>query len=100
MKRARLSTPALNDLIEIMEHIAKDNPVAADRFGDRMDEAGRLLASSPDLGSLHDDAPPDVRIWRLGNYLLFYREDDCGIHVLRILHGARDWATLLRKQGK
>jgi plasmid stabilization system protein ParE len=35
MKHARLTTPALQDLVEIMEYIAHDNPAAAEHFGER-----------------------------------------------------------------
>jgi len=66
MKPARLTTPALQDLVEIMEYIAHDNPAAAEHFGEHVDEAGRLSASTPDLGILHDDAPPDVKIMAVG----------------------------------
>lgn len=50
---------------------------------------------SPRLGLMVDR--PDVRSWRLTRYpyLVFYRELEDRIEVLRVLHGHRDVASLL-----
>lgn len=38
-----------------------------------------------------------VRRRPFGNYLIFYRIEDSTVQVMRILHGARDYARILRR---
>jgi toxin ParE1/3/4 len=64
MKRARFSRRSHLDLIEIGEYIARDNPAAATRLLDRLDEACHRLAGMPTLGFPHDDLPDDLLAWR------------------------------------
>jgi toxin ParE1/3/4 len=60
-----------------------------------------MLLSNPTLGSLLDipnSALCDVRAWPIKgfrNYLIFYRLEEYGIMVLRVLHGARDIERIL-----
>jgi toxin ParE1/3/4 len=49
------------DLIEIWLYIAQDNPRAADRLLDTLDEKSWALASSPGLGVRRAEIAPDVR---------------------------------------
>ena len=83
---------ARRDLVEIGTWIARDKPRAADRMVDR------LLSAANGL-SRHPLRYPSVGLRRLrkrpvGAYLIFYRVDDV-ISVVRILHAARDWVSLL-----
>ena len=92
MSEAYRSRRAEIDLVEIWRFIAKDDPRAADRVLDRIDAACVLLAGSPKNGPRREDLAPGLRFWPLGNYLIFYTEADDGIQVVRVLHGARDYA--------
>jgi toxin ParE1/3/4 len=80
---------AEEDLIEIWTYIAQDNPGAADRLLDTLDEKSRQLADNPRLGAERLDIGPGVRSWRVRSYLILYREYDGGVEVVRYVHGAR-----------
>ena len=87
--RARL------DLIDIWIWIAADNPAAADRLVDLIDEKLRLLADNPRLGPARPDIAPDLRLFPLRRYLILYREQPEGIEVVRIIHGMRRLAGIV-----
>ena len=42
------------------------------------------------VGPARDDLSPDLRCAAHGRYLLFFRERDDGVRIVRILHGAPD----------
>jgi toxin ParE1/3/4 len=78
------------DLLEIWLFIAQESPRAADRLLDRIETQCRLLADNPRLGRERPELAPDARAWIVGRYLVLYREQDDGIEVVRVVHGARD----------
>jgi toxin ParE1/3/4 len=80
---------AENDLIEIWAYIARDNPPAADRLLDLLDEKSRMLAQNPKLGAVRDDIAEGVRHFPVGNYLILYRDIGEGVEVVRYVHGMR-----------
>lgn len=80
---------AEEDLIQIWTHIALDNPKAADRLLDTLDEKSRLLAENPGLGVRRPDIVPGVRSFPAGSYLILYREVEGGVEIVRYAHGAR-----------
>ena len=95
MARTYRSARAETDLIEIWTTIAGDDPAAADRLLDRIEQACVLLATHPHAGNQRDDLAPGLRFYPVGNYLIFYVPRDNGIAVARILHGARDYRRQL-----
>ncbi len=78
------------DLVEAALRIAEENPLAADRWLDTIEEKCRLLAQMPGLGRKRPDLAPELRGFPIGNYIIFYRAVPEGIQVIRVLHGARD----------
>jgi len=86
---------AEEDLIEIWTYIAQDNPRAADRLLDTLDEKSHQLADNPRLGVERVDIGPGVRSWRVGSYLILYRACDGGVEVVRYAHGARRMQDLV-----
>ena len=101
MPSVRKSPKARRDLAEIAAYIAFDNPSAADRFLIAAEDAFDKLARMPGMGALHEFSEPklkDLRSWpitRFRNYLIFYRQTENAIEVVRVLHGARDIRRLL-----
>jgi toxin ParE1/3/4 len=87
MPFVRRTSLAEIDLIEIGEWIAGDNPPAADRLLDELEECFQLLATRPAMGTPRHDLSPHVRFYPVGNYLVFYTADRDGITVVRVLHG-------------
>jgi toxin ParE1/3/4 len=95
MTRVVLTDSARQDQLEIWLYIAADNPDAADRLLDEIDEALRLLAGAPGLGRVRDDIAPELRYFPVGNYLILYEAQLDGITVVRVVHGARHLGWLL-----
>jgi toxin ParE1/3/4 len=78
------------DLDEIWFYIAVDTVAAADNLLDDIDKSCRLLAMEPNAGRLRPELAPHLRSFPVGRYVLFYRPQDDGIEVVRVLHSARD----------
>ncbi len=74
------------DLIEIWQGIAADNPAAADRLLDRIDEICTRLAERPSLGPARPDIAPDLRYFVVGKYLILYRKIPKGVEIVRVAH--------------
>ena len=90
MRRLFCTRAARDDLIDIWTHIAADDPTAADRILDRLDEVASHLADNPQMGPARDDIRPGLRYLVSGSYLLLYRIDGDGIEIVRAVHGRRD----------
>ena len=89
---------AENDIIEIIDYISKDNPNAALRLIDKIDDRINELSNFPEIGK----KPNDRRLQKLGyrilvidNYLIFYVIKNEEIEIRRILHGKRKYEFLL-----
>lgn len=96
--KVRLLSIAEEDFTEIISFIAADNPTAADAIANKIEKNLELLSMNPNLGRI----PRDEEIRNLGfrylivqNYLIFYTVEEKTIFVHRILHGARNYRTLL-----
>ena len=57
------SSRAETDLIEIWGHIAKDDPLAADRQLDRIDAACKMLSGNPPGGPRREDLARGLRFY-------------------------------------
>jgi toxin ParE1/3/4 len=81
---------ALNDLAEIIGHIAEDDADAASRFGSSLLDHVDLLARFPRMGSVVPRRP-QVRKLVHSPFLIYYRLDDNKrlIEVVHVRHGAR-----------
>ena len=96
MKGFKLSPEATGDIREIWAHIAADSIEAAGRIRLRILEACRRLAQNPGMGHRREDltnAP--VLFWPVGSYLIVYNPARRPLEIVRVLHGARDFASLL-----
>lgn len=82
------------DLIGIWGYIATDNPKAADSLLDEIEGKFILLSEQPRLGPARPDIALELRYFPVGSYLIFYREIDNGIEVVRVVHGARRLTNL------
>ena len=94
----RLLRVAEEDFVEITSFIASDNPNAAEALVNKIEKNIELLSGNPLLGRI----PRDEDIKNLGyryiivqNYIVFYTIEERTIFIHRILHGARNYKTLL-----
>jgi toxin ParE1/3/4 len=92
------------DLDEIAEHIQKDNPRAALRFLENAEATFESLAEMPGLGAryrVRNPRLPDLRRFSVKGfrkYLVFYQPVGSAIEIVRVLHGSRNLAAILRRQ--
>ena len=91
MKPRVLKRPlAESDLDDIWWYIAQENPEAADRLLDRIEERCRALARFPEMGVSREELMPGLRSLPIGNYVIFYLPIEHGIDIVRVLPGMRD----------
>lgn len=87
---------AYEDLAGIQERVTRAaGSAAADRATDRMLDGIDLLGANPYLGPLHHDKFLSRRGYRklvLGQYVVVYRVEEDRAVVLRVFHGAGDYA--------
>ena len=85
--RLRYSRGALADLDEIFNYIARDNPGAAARLIERIEEIASLLAKHPYIGVI--TRKPAIRRFPVGKYLIVYEVGSDEIVIQYVRHGAR-----------
>lgn len=92
----RWSSAARSDLRDILLRIADADPQRAESFigeitrtGEKLLDAPRGYPVVPGLGQ------PDLRHRVYRGYLIFYRVTKGAVVVLRVLHGRRDYHSLL-----
>jgi toxin ParE1/3/4 len=96
--QVRLLKVAEEDFTEIISFVASDNPTAANVIANKIEKNLELLSENPNLGRI----PREEEIRNLGyrylivqNYIIFYTIEERTIFIHRILHGARNYKTLL-----
>jgi toxin ParE1/3/4 len=95
MSVAVVFSPAAEaDLDDIWLNIALENPAAADRLIDSVQQRTGQLSEFPELGRSRPDIADAARSLNVGNYLILYRIEARTVEIVRIVHGARDLTTL------
>lgn len=101
MPEFSLSPVARQEVTDIWEYIAQDNPEAADKWIEAAFAAFRKLAQMPEMGKARDYENPKLhglRYWvipEFPRYLIFYFPTEQGVEISRVLHGARNIESLL-----
>jgi toxin ParE1/3/4 len=90
VRKIYLTLRARLDVLEIEEYIAKDNPVAAVRFTDRLEQRWLSLKDNPNIGRKRTELMLDLRSVSEGDYFIFYRIVDETIEIMRVVHSARN----------
>jgi toxin ParE1/3/4 len=86
------SEPARDGLRDLQTYIAKDSPVAARQFVEKLIAAVGRLAQFPESGRhVPESEIEDVRELIFGNYRIIYRpEIPERVLIVAIVHGHRD----------
>ncbi|MCI0539245.1 MAG: type II toxin-antitoxin system RelE/ParE family toxin [Verrucomicrobiales bacterium] len=81
---------AIADLEIVVRHIAKDDPITAERIGNSLIDRVAILENFPLLGSPYAKRP-GVRKLVSRPYIIFYRPklEEARVDILRYWHGAR-----------
>jgi len=93
---------ARRDLVQHFVYLAENAGLdTADRFLTNVERCFAELAQQPKMGSPLTLKRPELagmRKWRVpdfDNFLVFYQPRSDGVSVIRVLHAARDWWSLL-----
>jgi plasmid stabilization system protein ParE len=98
MKRFVITPDAFDDLEHIFQYIARSSPSAAKKVVREIRAGIHKVAVNPGLGHLRADLVDEpLRFWGVYSYLIIYRAERKPIEVLRILHGAQDVKSILRR---
>ncbi|MDD5435069.1 MAG: type II toxin-antitoxin system RelE/ParE family toxin [Nitrospira sp.] len=94
----RFLQAAEEDFKEIITYISLDNRSAAEAVADKIENSLSNLSAYPLIGKIPDEeelSGMGYRFLIVQNYLIFYTIEDQTIWVHRIIHGARDYLSLL-----
>jgi toxin ParE1/3/4 len=91
--RVRWLRAALAAIDAEVDHIARDDPAAADRVADRIKRSVEQLAEHPAMGRA--GRVPGTRELVISGtpYIVPYRVRKGAVEVLRVFHSARRWPT-------
>ena len=93
-----------DELWDIWQFIAKDNPSAATRVIEAIEAAFATLAHNPSIGKTQQfrkRRAQKIRRWpvsKFGRYHVFYYPIKGGIQVVHVCHSARDIEALFGKK--
>jgi|SRR4051812_28008866 toxin ParE1/3/4 len=97
--RYSLTDQAVADLQGVAQYIGERNVEAADRVLDVLYETFSFLAENPGVGTSRDDLSPGLRVFSpprpAHNYVVAYFQSRTGVEVAAVIHGARDWPSLI-----
>lgn len=85
------SPEADDDLASIVDYIARDKPTAARDWLLKVRATCQLLAENPDVGEVREGfGVSGCRSYSVGRYVVFFRRNQDGIEVSRIVDRNRD----------
>lgn len=78
------------DLFAIVDYISDDNPDAAQRVKDDIEDKVEKLPEFPKMGRPgRIEGTRELVAW--ANYIIVYRESGFTVQILRVLHAAQQW---------
>jgi toxin ParE1/3/4 len=89
--RLRWTTPAAQDLYNIVLHIQQDNPAAANKVAQTLYDACDRLENFPRRGRKGRLEGTRELVFAGLPYIVVYRIQDQDLEILRIYHGAQNW---------
>jgi toxin ParE1/3/4 len=87
----RWTTPAADDLYDIVRHIQRDNPDAAVDVAESLYDGCGNLRKFPHLGRKGRIEGTRELVFSSLPYIVVYRIQDQIVEIMRIYHGAQDW---------
>src|ERR1035437_868919 len=95
-----LTATARLDLLQIWNYLADEASLeVADQLLRDIESGIELLVESPGLGHTRSDLTRRRLLFHgVGSYLIIYRPRHTPLHVVRVLHGARDVKRILKAE--
>jgi plasmid stabilization system protein ParE len=90
--KVEITRAAKSDIIEIFDHIARDNPVAAANFVRQLERQIRSLKQYPLRCPIIPEAVELKREYRhmlYGSYRTIFKVSTKSMIIIRVIHGAR-----------
>ena len=91
----RLAPLAVTDIEEIADYTAQHDASAAQRWIEDIRQRCHALGRMPGMGVSRAEVRPELRVFPVGKYMIFYRQVARGVEIIRVVHGARRWQELL-----
>ena len=85
MKSLVVSEKAYDDLLGILQYIARDKPQAAVQFVDKIEQQCEFLARFPDSGTKQEDLAPDLHVFSFRGYGIYFRNLPDRVRIERVL---------------
>jgi plasmid stabilization system protein ParE len=86
----QLSKQAQRDLAAVYRDIARENPVAAARLLEELDDKINALARSGYTGVARDWLSPGLRAFPFKNRCIYFRVSGSAMRVIRVIHGRQE----------
>ena len=86
------------DLNEIVEYLLEHSINAANAFIDELERSEERLSMFPESAALIRDKKlrrKGYRVVTIGDYLLFYTLRNENVYIMRIIHGKRNYLSML-----
>ncbi len=91
MAEPQYSALAANDLFENADFIARDRPMAAEKWIDSVQSTCEMLANNPGVGEVRQTRSlGPCRSFVLGSYVIFFRPFRETVEIVRIIRADRD----------
>lgn len=94
MSQFVLSPAASQDLEEIVDYLSEQNLDVGEQFLAEFSQKCRSLSRFPNMGRSYADLAPQLRGVLLQGYIVFYRNFEQGIEIVRVMSGYRDLPAL------
>ena len=94
MAKLVVAPSARQDLSDIFDYIARDKPIAAAKWVEKIEEKCKLIATTPEFGERRPEYGSQIRSSVVGRYVIFFRPLENGIEVVRVIAGDRDIRSL------
>lgn len=86
---------AAQDLEEIGDYIAQDNPSRAVEFISELHAQCEVIRRNPEGYRQRPEFSKILRSCAHGNYVIFFESDEFEVVIIRVLHGGRDISVLI-----
>lgn len=97
LKPLRISAPARRDLESIGEYTRRQWGAAQKRkYLRHLQDKLIALQASPAIGAPRDDVSPGLRGLAALEHIIFYRESETALLIVRILHTSQDVTAHIR----
>ncbi|MCE9553957.1 MAG: type II toxin-antitoxin system RelE/ParE family toxin [Planctomycetes bacterium] len=90
MTKPFYTSAAQQDFADILNYIARDNPSAAVAWVEKVEAKCLTIAKNPSLGDMQRHLGDGIRASVVGRYVIFYREANHRVEILRVIPGDRN----------